>query len=291
MNKAIRCVSVILKIIAVVYTVGLPIVFTLIPPAERIWQWFLLGVVVLVAIEVGRNVLASAERKTAAHFRVVVSNGLAPLLSKYAALNDRTEPGDRRAAVAAIIPLATDVLVGLADPNDTEAQIFRRFDAEKNDNINGHSHFVSTFPVAGKHDRSRRSRSDFSNLDDDARGREVWTFAERQETRRMSGLGPLTFWTPKPAGWSWKKSWSARYKSFITAPILMNGQPIGLLTINSRGRFSLDQHDEDVVNVVARILGSSLERCGDWPESMKYSDTEGIERKCSHDHSSNRVGP
>ncbi|MFJ1510293.1 GAF domain-containing protein [Cellulosimicrobium funkei] len=98
-------------------------------------------------------------------------------------------------------------------------------------------------------------------LRDEGEGVEVWRAAE---------AGEVTFYEDitKVAPPGMDKTRPRRYKTFITAPIIVGDRLEGLLTVNSREAGDLLLDDEGIMRFLATLAGVALGTCGgSWPPS------------------------
>lgn len=219
-----------------------------------------LAVVVLVAIEL----LDRADEKDASK---VLSRGLAITSNELEALllapnAARKNKFDQLCVVAITAIAQLDNAIG------TQAQLFW---VHKHGD---HQHLVSIYASNGNKDKSRNH---FSSVGDEA-DRIVWNEARAGRTVFHRNLTRFRL-QPMPTGFT-RSDRNRRYKAFITAPIIVDRELLGLLTINSEAPYSLSLRDKYLVEVFAQqiALGAAASKASRKPreyETIKVEPKKG----------------
>lgn len=152
--------------------------------------------------------------------------------------------GARRPAIyKAMSEGATNSILGLADPRRTQAQIFWVHQH------NNHKHLVSIFASNGA---IKQSNNHFSSISKHKADRFVWKQAEAGKTTYYRNIAWYRLKRMPPGFKRFDRS--RKYKTFVTAPILVQNSLLGLLTINSEYSGSLSEKDLHVVEFLAEQL-------------------------------------
>lgn len=92
-------------------------------------------------------------------------------------------------------------------------------------------------------------------------GKSVWEAAEKDELTFFADLAK-----EHPPGMDLSRKRS--YRTFMTAPIRVDGRVVGLLTVNGPTPGDLDDSDALVMRILATHAGVALQICGgEWPSS------------------------
>lgn len=196
--------------------------------------------VLLIAQAITGFFAIKSASKAAAEARLEINDVLAPLA---AALKDipLATAAKRRQDVVAFLAAAVAVCIQLSRGSKLRATFFEVVDR------NGHRAFVPSRLSAGRGDPAV---SEFVE-GDSGEGDEVWEYARSGRPRLEPDIkrSPPSFMDT---------SRSRQYRSFITMPVLVNGEPAGLLTINSPKKKGLTKGDIVPMRVVADLCATAI---------------------------------
>lgn len=195
--------------------------------------------VVLVQGVLGYLAIKSAS-KAGAEARLEINDVLAPLTA--ALKNIPLEPtAKRRQAVVSFLTAATAVCIQLAEGPKLRATFFEVIAH------GGHRAFAPTHLSVGRGDPPE---SVFVE-GDGGEGEEVWRYARQGKPRYEPDIRK----SPPPF---MDTARSRKYRSFITMPVMVNDEPIGLLTINSPRKKGLTGDDVVPMRVVAELCATAV---------------------------------
>ena len=179
-----------------------------------------------------------------------------------------TTSSGKSAKYEMLYKVATSSIVGVATPARSQAQIFLVHDH------NDHQHFVSVYTSAGTHKRSEHHFSSIGGAEDLA----VWNAARAGHTVFQKNLAWHRLGKMPPGFKRWGRN--KRYVTFITTPIKLGDEVLGLLTINSPVPYSLSSNDVRLVQSIARkiSIGASSSKSLQRPRpyaNIKTTGTKG----------------
>ncbi|MGO1537309.1 MAG: GAF domain-containing protein [Yaniella sp.] len=193
----------------------------------------------------------------------VLRNGLGLTSSALEEVLDAAGPA-RKNKFDNLCQVATSAIAGLADSKTTQAQLFWVHAHED------HKHLVSIYASNGN---IAKSNNHFSSVGDEV-DQAVWREAQAGRTVFHRNLGRFRI-KRMPVGFT-RRDVNRKYKTFITAPITIKGELLGILTINSETPFSLSIRDKNLVEVFAQqiALGSAASKASRKPRAYESIKTE-----------------
>lgn len=245
--------------IASAYVVAYPIFLNAQWISAETKGWALAGFILAVVALVVTEAWDKADFKGQLR---VITDGIETVDS---ALEDVVSTGGngRRSQFEILYRLATNAIVGVASPSRSQAQLFLVHSHED------HDHLVS---VCASNGHLKRSRNHFSSIGDES-DRVVWKAARENRTIFYKNLSWFRL-GKMPPGFSRKGK--KRYVTFITTPVKLGDEVLGLLTINSRIPFTLSANDVRLVQAVARkiSIGASCSRALQTPRDYAKIKSE-----------------
>lgn len=196
--------------------------------------------VVVIAQAFTSYLAIKSTSKAGAEARLEINDVLAPLA---AALKNvpLESTAKRRQAVVSFLTAATAVCIQLAEGPKLRATFFEVIDRD------GRRAFAPTRLSAGRGDPPE---SVFVE-GDGGEGEEVWRLARQGKPRYEPDIRK----SPPPF---MDTSRRRMYRSFITMPVMVGDEPVGLLTINSPRKKGLTQDDIVPLRVVADLCATAV---------------------------------
>lgn len=178
--------------------------------------------------------------KAATEARLEINDVLAPLAVALKGIS-LASTALRRREVVSFLTAAVAVCIQLSEGSKLRATFFEVVDRS------GHRVFVPSSLSVGRGDPAV---SEFVE-GDGGEGDVVWEAARRGEPRLESDIKRFP-----PRHMDTKRT--RMYRSFITMPVVVNGKPAGLLTINSPQRKGLSEEDIVPMRVVADLCAAAI---------------------------------
>ena len=179
--------------------------------------------------------------KAGAEARLEIKDVLAPLTAAVKNIPHERSSAKRRQPVVSFLTAATAFSIQLAEGPKLRATFFEVVDRD------GRQAFAPTRLSSGRGDPPE---SVFVE-GDGAEGDEVWLFAREGRPRYEPDIrrSPPPFMDTRRV---------REYRSFITMPVMVGDEPIGLLTINSPRMKGLTSDDVVALRVVAELYATAV---------------------------------
>lgn len=197
--------------------------------------------VVLVAQAVTGFLAIKSTSKAGAEARLEINDVLAPLTAALKIVPLEKPANKRRQAVVSFLTAATAVCIQLAEGPKLRATFFEVVERD------GGRAFAPTHLSVGRGDPPV---SVFVE-GDGGEGDEVWSYAREGWPRYEPDIKK----SPTP---HMDTSRPRKYRSFITMPVMVAGEPVGLLTINSPRKKGLTGDDVVPMRVVAELCATAV---------------------------------
>lgn len=207
-------------------------------PAEALVRKALMVCAILQAVVGVISVVSTSRARADA--RIELNNKMAPLsaMLKYIPTYPSVE---RQSGVVSFLTFATATCLHLSDAPRMRATYFERFEQ------NGEVGFRPTGISPGRGD----APESIFKAGDGAEGDVVWKFARSGKGRFVPNIKKM------PRGHI-DLTRERHYKSFITTPVMVNGEPVGLLTINSPKKKGFKKHDMVAMQIVANLCATAI---------------------------------
>lgn len=196
--------------------------------------------VVVVAQAITSYLAIKSTSKAGAEARLEINDVLAPLAVALKNIPLETT-ARRRRTVVSFLTAATAVCIQLAEGPKLRATFFEVVDRD------GSRAFAPTHLSVGRGDPPV---SVFVE-GDGGEGEEVWSYAREGRPRYEPDIKK----SPPP---HMDTSRPRKYRSFITMPVMVAGEPVGLLTINSPRKKGLTGDDVVPMRVVAELCATAV---------------------------------
>ncbi|MDQ8040531.1 GAF domain-containing protein [Cellulosimicrobium sp. XJ-DQ-B-000] len=191
--------------------------------------------------------------------KALLYRGLNPLMRGLAQLVAKTTPRKRQHELPTVLMLALICALTLTREEGSRASFFYRTKVDDRDCLIPHP---SLSTGRGDEPVSKFFR-------DDGEGKAVWEAAETGLPNFCKDIH-----ADPPAGMDLSRPRS--YRTFVTAPVMVDGRLSGLLTINARDPGDLTEEDKGVVQVLARISSVAVALCdGMWVDADTKTERGG----------------
>lgn len=179
-------------------------------------------------------------RAARAERTVEFNNVLAPLASSLSRIPSRGPLRERQRGVAVFLADATNACVGLPGVKGVRATFFAVDEVDE-------ARRFSPWDTKGRGDPP----VSVFRRDDDGEGAEVWRLADVGEAR-------FVYDTETEEIPFFNRNRERKYRTFITVPVTVGGDAVGLLTMNAPEPGDLTSEDVDTMRLVADLVATAL---------------------------------
>lgn len=233
----------IIAIVMLVAGLGSMFVGNLHGPLHTLVYWTVVGAVIVQAAVAFRE--HASRKKARKEFLSDISDILTPLLYSMKGVPISGPLPERQSAVSALLAEAVSACKGLTDAERVRVTVYQ---VKHEDG----SRYFSPWMTVG---RSDRPVSIFRE-DDTVEGEYVWRNAINETPTYVYDKDAK----PLVEGFDYDRK--RPYRTYITVPIVLSGEPVALLTINAPEPGDLSEADAAMMQAVADIIGTGLRSLG-----------------------------